>query len=66
MLGLASMTKRGRPSKGIVGEKTNFSANLYPELAKALREESEQSGVPIAEIVRRAVEAYLGKKRGAR
>jgi hypothetical protein len=49
----------GRPSRGIVGEKTHISANLQPELAEALRKKSETTGIPISELVRRAIAESL-------
>ena len=58
----APKTNRGRPSKGIIGKGSHISVNFKPQLADKIREDSEASGVPISEIVRRAVEEYLTKK----
>jgi hypothetical protein len=54
--------KRGRPSKEIVGKGSHISANLGPERAKALRDWSDESGIPISELVRRAVEKALDEE----
>jgi hypothetical protein len=53
---------KGRPSKGIIGKGSHISVNLKPELAEKIRQENEKTGVPISEIMRRAVEEYLAKK----
>lgn len=55
------MTKRkpGRPPKGIIEPGTHISANIPIELATALREKSEATGVSITFMVQKAIELYL-------
>jgi len=55
---MKAKAKRGRPSKGIVDREkgSHISANLGADKAAALRNWSDESGIPISELVRRAVE----------
>jgi predicted DNA-binding protein len=38
---------------------TNISLQITQEMKERLDEEKERSGVPISEIIRRAISAYL-------
>lgn len=65
------MTKRGRPSKGILAEgvKTHVSADLPPELSERFRAHSAETHIPLATLIRLAIAEYLEnhgseKKRG--
>ena len=54
-------TRPGRPR--LPGDWVRITTpSLRPELAHALRAESEHSGVPVVEIVRRAIADYLDHK----
>ena len=50
--------KRGRPSLGI-GESAVESFRLDAELRNALAARAEAEGVPVSEVLRRAVREYL-------
>ena len=64
---MTTQSKRGRPGKGLakVGGKiikgSHVSANLGESLAQTLRDKSAETGIPLSEIVRRAIEEYLKK-----
>ena len=55
---LARRGKRGRPSLG-VGESAVESFRLDNELRMSLIARAESEGVPVSEILRRAVREYL-------
>jgi len=44
--------------------KSRFDFRVSVELKNRLAEESNRSGVPISEIIRRAIEMYLNKTKG--
>jgi hypothetical protein len=47
--------------------KTKISLYLKPEQLDGLRAESERTGAPVAELIRRAIDAYLKTiKKGGR
>jgi len=54
--------KPGRPDTGIVSRGTHVATYLGTELTTALRKRKEKTGVPVSEMVRRAIAAYLKKK----
>lgn len=43
--------------------KTRMNVYLNPEQKKALEQMAEKTGAPVAELIRRAIDAYLKAKR---
>ena len=48
--------------KEVVMKDANYTLRLSKELLERLRKEKEDSGVPVAETIRRSVNEYLDSK----